>query len=82
MRLTLTVLGRTSTIELWQKPAQQHGPAQVTPEQREELFREWERQRSSAGGGTNLMQAPRSAASSTNRSRRTVGFDLDTTDNE
>lgn len=72
MKLTLTVFGRTSTLELWQSPPS--APTGVTPSQREALFTEWEKQRASAGSGTVLSSSPAVATSSTNRSRRSVGF--------
>jgi len=78
VRLTFEIFGRKSVIDLWRKtqqPVAQAVPAGgVTEEQREALFREWNEKKASIGSGTHLSTSGRFAASSSNRSGRTVGF--------
>ena len=82
MKLTLTIFGRTSRLELWQRPAPPTPPPAVTAEQREALFAEWEKQRAAASSGTHMIGGQLRATSSSNRSRRAVGFDLNTQQTE
>lgn len=78
MRLTFEIFGRKSVIDLWRKtqqPVAQAAPSgEITQEQREALFREWNEKRDSMGSGTHLATSGRYAASSSNWSGRTVGF--------
>lgn len=78
MRLTFEIFGRKSVVDLWRKtqqPVAQAVPSgEVTQEQREALFREWNEKKASIGSGTHLSTSGHYAASSSNRSGRTVGF--------
>lgn len=57
MKLTLRLMGKVSSLTIWEAPAAPPAaqPAEVTPQQRAELFEEWEKARASTGAGTHLQ---------------------------